>query len=105
VGGGIKTQCLILLEGAAPDGGNTATPLPAQAWPGRIMIAKPFRSYLPAVNEVSAAGPGRISRLEARRSARPHHRYKLTPEGGNIAGHVEQLQAKERHDVADDDYD
>jgi hypothetical protein len=29
---------------------------PAQAWPGRIVIAKPFRSYLPAVNEMSAAG-------------------------------------------------
>jgi hypothetical protein len=26
---------------------------PALAWPGRILIAKPFRSYLPAVNEVS----------------------------------------------------
>jgi hypothetical protein len=29
---------------------------PAQAWPGRIVIAKPFRSYLPAVNEMSAPG-------------------------------------------------
>jgi len=29
---------------------------PAQAWPSRIVIAKPFRSYLPAVNEMSAAG-------------------------------------------------
>ena len=28
---------------------------------------------------MSAAGPGPISRLEARRSARPHHRYKVTP--------------------------
>ena len=28
---------------------------------------------------MSAAGPGLISRLEARRSARPHHRYKVTP--------------------------
>jgi hypothetical protein len=26
-------------------------------------------------------------------------------EGGYIAGHVEQLQAEERQDVADDDYD
>ena len=26
-------------------------------------------------------------------------------EGGKVAGHVEQLQAKERHDVADDDPD
>jgi hypothetical protein len=26
-------------------------------------------------------------------------------EGCNVAGHVEQLQAKERHDVAYDDYD
>jgi hypothetical protein len=37
------------------------------------------RSYAAAVNEMSAAGPGLISRLEARRSARPHHRYKVTP--------------------------
>ena len=28
----------------------------AQAPPGRTMIAKPFRSYLPAVNEMSAPG-------------------------------------------------
>lgn len=33
----------------------------------------------------------------------PHPRRQI--EGGNVAGHVEQLQAKERHDVADDDYD
>jgi hypothetical protein len=37
------------------------------------------RSYAAAVNKMSDAGPGLISRLEARRSARPHHRYKVTP--------------------------
>ena len=52
------------------------------------------RSYAAAVNEMSAAEPGPISRLEARRSARPYHRYKVTPKrcptprrqivGGNV---------------------
>ena len=30
-------------------GGHYSTPLPSQAWPGRIAIANPFRSYLPAM--------------------------------------------------------
>jgi hypothetical protein len=47
------------------------------ARPGRDRQAR--RSYAAEVNEMSAAGPGPISRLEARRSARPHHRYEVTP--------------------------
>jgi hypothetical protein len=46
---------LRLRKGAAPEGGHLDA-APAQAWPGRIMIAKPYRSYLPAVNEISTAG-------------------------------------------------
>jgi hypothetical protein len=41
--------------------------------------------------------------LQADPEELPHPRRRV--EGGNVAGHVEQLQAKERHDVADDDYD
>jgi hypothetical protein len=66
-------------EGAAPDGGIISTPLPARLWPGPIVIAKPVDPTRGQVNEMSAAGPGPISRLKARRSARPHHRYKVTP--------------------------
>jgi hypothetical protein len=68
------------------------------------------RSYAAAVNEISAAGPGPISRLEASRSARPHHRYKRTPKScptragrlkaATVAGHVEQLQTEAGHHVA-----
>jgi hypothetical protein len=36
-------------------GGIISTPLPAQAWPGRIMIAKPVQSYVPKVNKMSVA--------------------------------------------------
>ena len=35
--------------------GIISTPLPAQAWPGRVMIAKPVQSYSPAVNKMSVA--------------------------------------------------
>ena len=65
-------------EGAAPGWGIVSTPLPlGLIRPDRDRQAR--RSYAPAVDEMSAAGPGPISRLEARRSARPHHRYKVTP--------------------------
>jgi hypothetical protein len=52
---------------------------PCSAWSGRIVIAKPVDPTRGQVNEMTAAGPGPISRLEARRSAHPHHRYKVTP--------------------------
>jgi hypothetical protein len=74
----IETQCPILREGAAEDGRVTpSTPLPL--WLDRARSSSPSQpqSYSPAVNEMSAAGPGLILRLEARRSARPHHRYKV----------------------------
>ena len=65
------------------------------------------------VNEVSATEgelylPGRkppISaralRLQADPEELPHPRRQV--EGGNIAGHSEQFQAEQRHEVADDD--
>jgi hypothetical protein len=40
VGGGIKTQCPILREGAAEDGRVTLVAAPRLPWPGRVMIAK-----------------------------------------------------------------
>ena len=59
------------------------------------------RSYAAAVNKMSAAGPGLISRLEARRSARapslqgdpeelPHLRRQIV--GGNVAGHAQHTR-------------
>ena len=42
---------------AAPDGGNTSTPLPARLAPGR-MVAEPGLFYVPPVNEMSAARLG-----------------------------------------------
>jgi hypothetical protein len=72
-------------------------------------------SYLPAVNEMSAADelePTLAAGTPISSAARPlqvhpeelpHPRRQV--EGGHVAGHVKQLQAEERHDVADDDHD
>jgi hypothetical protein len=78
--------------------GETLDTAPHSAWSGRIVIAKPIDPTLAAVNEMSDAGPGPISWLEARRSARPHHRYKLAPEScPTRAGRLKAATSRSRN--------
>ena len=60
--------------------GDTLDAAPRSAWSGRIVIAKPVDLTRRRSMRCQPRGRGLISRLGARRSARPHHRYKLTTE-------------------------
>jgi hypothetical protein len=58
--------------------GDTLDAAPRSAWSGRIVIAKPVDPTRRRSTKCQLRGRAYLE-LEARRSARPHHRYKLTP--------------------------
>jgi hypothetical protein len=85
------------------------------AWSGRIVITKPVDPTREQVNEMSAAAAGAYRAVGSQPISAPAPSLQGDPEelphpcrqleGGNVAGHVEQFHAKERHEVADDDHD
>jgi hypothetical protein len=101
-------------EGAAPGWGIISTrSLLGLVRPDRNRQAR--RSYAAAVNEIVSRGDGAYLAVGSPPISAPAPSLQADPEelahprrqieSGNLAGHVEQLQPEERHDVADDDYD
>src|SRR5262249_32108829 len=81
-------------ERRGADWGTLSTPLPA-------LPPSAFDRSSPPSEECPRPRP--TSPLQASPEEVPHLRRQV--EVGNVAAHVEQFQAEERHDVADDDHD
>src|ERR1700693_3020652 len=82
--------------------GTVQTPSPAQSYApgGQRNVSRGSRTYRAAGKPpISAPAPP----LQADPEEPPHPRGQI--EGGNVAGRVEEFQAEEGHDVADDDHD